>query len=383
MANQYTLEDIRAWAEGRLDAEARGSFERELASDAELRSLAEAYSDVHQLSQGEAVAVPASQLEYASVAGDLEEWSDGPVMTLPRLIAVAASLVAMFGITSWWGSRDQLETNYEPVNLLTIPLTTQELSSSPELPATLASYHPVSNGEIQWVRETEEADRLASATGRPLLVFGRYAKCQVADGVEESMTVDAELQELAEQCVPVIVELDEMEEVERDLLVADGYPSIQLRSADGSATVCVTKDTVGCDLKERIRRGIGACGMSGRCGSWEDSRQLAALCEKARIAEAEGRMAEAHRAYEQLVAGGGPGLLSEVGQRGLLRIALAARDSLLDARAMCEQDPAGAERLLEQAVERFENTPHVAELVQVLVLLRRSGSFPMLAWATS
>ena len=300
---------------------------------------------------------------------------------MTRYVAIAAGILALASAAWLWNGADHT-TRREDVNLVTIPLSSDELSTSLALPATLASYHPVVGGEIQWVRETEEADRIASATGRPLLVFGRYSECGVADEQELFMTEDKELQELAEQCVPVIMDLDQMEESERELLVAEGYLSIQLKSADGSSTVCLTKETDDCELTERIRKGLGSCKSESVCTpSWKQSRELAALCESARLAESEGRLAEAHRSYEELVASGGSGLLGEAGERGLVRIALEARDSLLDARALCEKDSKGAARLLAMSVERFENTPHVAELELVLDAVRRTGEFPTLAWA--
>jgi len=381
MGNQYSIEFIRAWSDGNLDENARAQFEKQLASDSELRAVAEAYRDVHHMSDGEGDALPTSALQLEELEASIESEAVRRLVPLYRSLAIAAGILALAGAAWLWNGSDR-STRREPVKLVTIPLSTNELSASVALPATLANYHPVADGEIQWVREAEEADRIASATGRPLLVFGRYSQCGLADEKELSMTEDKELQELAEQCVPLIVELDQMEESERERLVANGYPSIQIKSADGTETISLTKETAGYDLKERIRKGIGSCQKESVCTqTWKQSRELAALCESARLAESEGRLAEAHRSYEKLVASGGSGLLSEAGERGLVRIALEARDSLLDARALCEKDSKGATRLLAAAVERFENTPHVAELEQVLDAVRRTGEFPTLAWA--
>ena len=381
MGNQYSVEFIRAWSEGNLDESSQAQFEKQLASDSDLRAVAEAYRDVHRMSEGEGEVLPTSSLEFAEIDARIEKERSRPTVPLSRSLAIAAGILAIAGAAWFWTGAER-STRREDVNLVTIPLSSNELSTSVELPATLASYHPVVGGQIQWVRETEEADRIASATGRPLLVFGRYANCGVADEQELSMTEDKELQELAEQCVPVIMDLDQMEESERELLIAEGYPSIQLKSADGTSTVCLSKETGDSDLTERIRKGLGSCKSESACTpSWKQSRELAALCASARLAESEGRLAEAHQSYEKLVASGGSGLLSEAGERGLVRIALEARDSLLDARAMCEKDNKGAARLLALAVDRFENTPHVGELELVLDAMRRTGEFPTLAWA--
>ena len=383
MENQQSLEAVRAWVEDRLAPEARVEFEKQLASDAELRTLAEAYREVYTLTDGEAAAVPSSRLSFAKLEGEIDESrSTKSGSNGRRIAAVAAGLLITASAIYWWPNDVARERSYEPVNLVTIPLSTTEFSEWVELPGTLASYRPVSDGKIQWVRERGEADLLASATGWPLLEFGRYGECGVADDFEESLTVDSDLQSLAEQCVPVIVDLDELEESERDALVAEGYPSLQIKSADGNSIVCLTKRAGESDLNERIRKGLGSCRSAQSCSSWGASKNLVEVCQGARVAESEGRFADAHRSYEELVAGGGSGLLSEVGERGLVRISLAARDALLEARAQCKSDRAGAERTLAGAVKRFENTPHVGELAQVLESLQRSGEFPTLAWAT-
>jgi hypothetical protein len=180
----------------------------------------------------------------------------------------------------------------------------------------------------------------------------------------------------------VVLELDDMPDEEREALIANGYPCLQLRSADGDSVVCLSSKEAGCGLDERMREGIGSCSMKRACQPWQVSRDLAALSGRAHDAEEAGRLSEAHRLYENLVAGGKGGLFSEAGEQGLHRIALAARDALLEARTVCERDPDGAERLLAEAVGRFRGTPHVAELEQVLEALRRTHEFPLLAWAS-
>jgi hypothetical protein len=303
--------------------------------------------------------------------------------------AIAAGILVVSGALLFFvnAARAPRTDALEPLDLRTIPLAGAVSNDEPAIPAMLASYRPVADGGIQWVRDLSQANELASATGRPLLLYMRFKTCAKAERVEATVLSDERILALANECVPCVIEIDTLAEDQRLAILEKGYPYFELRGADGAVFVNLTSELDGepalWAFGEKLRDGI-----EQRCSTatlpWELSRDLATLFARARVAESEQDMERARRFYEELVvAGGACGSFSGAGQRGIQRIALVARDALLDARALADGgNAAAAVAVLAEALQRFEGTPHAVEIARVLDALRRSGSFPPIAWAS-
>lgn len=388
MSDPHQLERIRDWVLGRLGPEERERFEAELESDRELAQLAEGYRDVHRWTEPAGV-VPAC---HASL-DELDRRVDQVVGAEPvrergadfpwRRVAAAAGLLVAAG--ALYVTTPDAPVYDRPVELRTIPLTAGVDVDEPVLPATLASYRPVDQGNIQWVEDPDEAARLAAITGRPMLVYHRYRQCNVADEVEASSLHGDGMLALASECVPIIEALDDLDEKERAKILAGGYPVVELRGANGDVvTTCAGDPKAGGKgaFEQQLRSGLTGCSDAPPM-PWQLTRDLGDLLERARACEARGELGEARRFYEEVVvASGRCGSLLQAGELGLRRVALAARDAIVAARESTEAGELDeAVAILTGALERFEGTPHAAELDQVLQVLRRTGSFPTIAWA--
>lgn len=372
MDERIDLERIRAWASGEMPEAERAALEQELEGDPELRAFAREYRAVHALT-ALAGDVPACDVRFE----DLE------LAPPPRrrraaalaLAALAAGALLLVGLRLLAGSAP------ESVELRTIPLAGgAEETGAPGIPAQLASYRPVEDGRIRWVRDLAVAGEISAAVDRPVLLFVRWNSCPIAEHLRRTSLADDAVIALAEDCVPCELDILSFPEEEQAAMLAQGYPFFELR--EGSRSLAsLTGDYLSADGPAEFRRRLQE-GLAGRAPAsvpWSVARDLADLDVRAADAEEAGDLARARRLYEELAAGGA-GEFAAAGRAGLRRIALGARDALLAARARSEDDRDGAERLLAEALRRFEGTPHAGDLARVLEALRGAGRFPVLVF---
>lgn len=387
MDTRPSLERIRAWAAGELSADERRAFERELSADAELSELAQAYARVHALTALDA-AVP----ECAASLEPIERRIDaGRPRPLRRVAALAAGILVIVSAVLWsrGAFHDAAETAPdEPLSLRTIPLAAGDdtLARPEPLPPMLARYQPVDEDGIHWMRRLDQARAVASATRRPIFLFVRYEQCPVADRLRRTALADTRVRELAGECVPCEVDILSFPEETVEKILSRGYPLFALESGEGEPIADFSGDYAGETgtwvFGERLREGLDLHVALEEPVPWSLARDLTELRDRGWTAEDEGRYAEAQRLYEELVAHAAGPEFSESGRRGLLRIALAARDELIAARALADRSAEEAEAALARAVERFRGTPQAAELARVLERLRVTGVFPLIDWAS-
>ncbi len=385
MEPRHPLERIRAWAAGELAPDERLRFERDLASDPELAQLAHAYRDVHALTAlDEGVPDCAASLENI-------ERRMSPTRPWRRVAALAAGILvlASAALVSRGLFRSEPELGpLEPVTLASIPLEVDPdryIEALP-IPATLASFHPVREEGIQWIHELDEAREIAWLTNRPLLVFARYEVCPVADRLRKTTLIDDRVLALAEECVPCEVDIEGFLPDDTKKMLAYGYPFFELQEGKGTVISNFSGDYPGdvgaWNFHEVLREGLDDRKDGTSPIPWSLSRDLADLHARARAGEEEGRFGDARRFYEELVASGTSGGFVESGQRGILRIALAARDVLIEVRTLALADLDAAEDELAAALERFRGTPHANDIEGVLRCIQTRHEFPPLDWSS-
>ncbi len=393
MGTRPSLERIRDWADGALSPDDTAELERELRSDPALADFAEQYRFVHALSGSPGVVpnVPPCTTGFEAIERRVLDEGRArriaPVAPAARVAAIAAGILLLAGALV---ATRRLAELAEPttVELRTIPLAagSERDTRAPSIPASLADFHPVQEGRIRWVRALDEAREIASATHRPLFLFVRYEGCPIAEALRSNALLDDRVIGLAEECVPCELDIQLFPAGEQKAMLASGYPFLELQADDGASLATFSGVYAGPDggdeLAGRLDDGLAGFAPDAEPLPWSLSRDLAELHGRARSAEDARTFGAARRFYEELVANGATGEFAEAGRRGMLRIALLARDVLIAARALAQEETARAAEHLQQGLEEFRGTPHAAELEEVLERLRATGRFPPLDWAS-
>jgi hypothetical protein len=371
------LDRLRARARGELNPAEQAALERELAADPTLARLGEDFALVHALTALDG-AVPASRTRFEALAARL-----GRQSALRRVAAAAAALLVMTAAGFVLG-RWSADGATEPLYLATI-----ELDSHPplpvlpaDLPASWADYDPRGESGVRFLADLGEAELLARAVQRPLLVYGFYPGCPLCVVLDREVFADPDVAALAERLVPVRVNLAELSEAEQRALTARGYPFLEVWRADGTPAHFLTRNADPAVFIESLHDGLASSGAEGEQPPWDGLRAAARSFVSARAAELEGRMAEAERGFRALARD--RDVVAPIAARaaaGLERIAADARVILLEARTAAASDPAAAARLLRHALARFAGSSFEADLAAALARLERDGRFPPLAEA--
>lgn len=361
---------IRAWARGELAPAELAELERELAGDPELAAFAAEYRELHSL------------LELAATLPTVAP--KGRARRGWKRVAAAAAVMALALAAGFAIERALRAARLaEPVELSHIerdrPRVPEE--EEPRIPAELASYHPTEDGAIQWLGSLDEARDAGRVSGRPLLLFGTLPGCPVCLRLKRTALRDGEVLSLAEEYVPVEVDLAAVDEDTRKELMSRGYPVFEVLDEDGGLIASFSGDPSVEELREHMLDALAERVDAPRALAWERVRELASLYGRAREAEREERMADARRDYERMLEDGEGRVFVTAGSLGVRRVEGAARAVLLEAMRLAGHSADDAERLLEEALVRFEGTPYAEDLAQVLERLRATGRFPTLEWA--
>src|SRR5205085_12677281 len=114
---------VRDWAEGRLAPDEALRFQRELASDPDLRAAAEEYKAVSRWTEVVTGDVPPSRLRFEDIEAAMDATaspsssSSGRLLSMRR-VAAAAAVIAVAAVGAWAYARSR---GPEPVVLATVP----------------------------------------------------------------------------------------------------------------------------------------------------------------------------------------------------------------------------------------------------------------------
>jgi hypothetical protein len=373
------LDRLHARALGRLTLAEQQELERELAADPALRALADDYALVFALTAADpARGDPRTRFE------ELEPRLEGARAAPLRRVAAAALVLGVAGAAFWAGRATRSTEHDGPLYLGAIELDPPLgiLAEPADLPGAWSEYDPRGAQGVRFLQDVGEAEELAHAAGRPLLVYGSYPGCPMAAALDAKVFSDPAVIELAERTVPVRVNLADLPEAEQRSMTARGYPFLEMWRADGHTTHSLARNPDPSVFVESLHDGLARSDAEGEQRPWPELRAAAGRFAAARAAELDGRLAEAERGFQALVADAeSPAPIAARAAVGLARLGESARSTLLEARASAASDVQAARALLEHARERFAGTRFENDLAAALERLRAEGRFPALAEA--
>lgn len=217
------LEEVRAWVEARLEPERAARLEEELARDAELREFAQAYREVWILTEDAQGPAVHSQLSFEDLELRLEERRPAPWLSVAAAAAVVLLVAGLF-------LREALRRSGPPrLRLEAIPMQAEAPSELAPLPAWLADYRPVREGEIQWISDLAVGVQLSQLCGAPLLIWGAHETCPICARMGDTTFVDASFLARLQGWVPVRLDVMRTSYFEGLDPAENGFPVFELR----------------------------------------------------------------------------------------------------------------------------------------------------------
>ena len=354
----------RLAAEGRLDPEDQRRLVEACADDEELAAFVLAFRDVHALT-GLAAAAAAASARRARAKH----------RTRVAVAAAAAFLaLAVVGLGLRFLSRTP------EVSLASIPLSEPPavVRTQPPLEETttaaLAGWTPEPAGGTQWLTSLADAQAIAAATHRPVLLYVYHPTCPWCATMNRVTWPDARVSELTADVVPVKVNVEETTEEFQEQM--KGWPWIVLEDPDGRILREFPGFREAEDMSSELKSGLESAHLETAL-PWPEARRLASALAAARDAEERGRLGEASSLYASLLSA--PGAFAEEAREGERRIAESARRALLQAQRLAVTSPGEALARLDEAAETFRGTPHAADLERVREAIARTGRFPHLS----
>ncbi len=366
-----TFDRLRAFASGTMPLEERDRFERELAADPELAVLAGQFDHVWSATEA-GLGVPA---ESRSTFDDVV--SRGGLHDLARSrwrrrAAAAAALLIVGSALAWAAWKSSRPSARAIVELRAIPSSAPAAATSAEIPAVLASWSPVENGQIRWLESLDEARAVSAAVKRPIFVYGYVESCPICRGFQAREFQDPAVLALVEQAVPVRIDLLALEEPEMQELWERRYPLLEIQDEHGAIVRTFPGQFADVDMAGELASAL--VGIAGP--NWRLVRDLAQLFEEGRTAEEGGAYARAAQSFERLEQERELPAFVVAGEAGLARVGRAAEELLERTRAGA--DRAGALERFEGEIAAFAGTPFEGDLAAVAGAWRERGRFPEL-----
>lgn len=368
----HDIDSIRAWAHGDLNDEALAALEEALGRDSELAALARAWRDVEGLTAlADGGAQPASDL----TAADLDTLLDQEQRTrfTPWIGAAAAFLVLCSVGSALVFFKVEPAV---PVALHSIPASADPQPFSPDLDAQLAQiadYHPILNDQVAWLDSLETGLLLARVTGRPLLLWCIHPTCPFCKAMRESTLLDPSVHEVLTRLVPVQLNVMEDPRYANFGLPEGGFPMFEVVTPELADLHTFFNYQEPEDFIEQLRRGLDKRGDAVVL-RWDDMGEIIGVLQEAREAERQNKLGAALAGYQSLRGLGGGGLLSELGAKGVERLAAQALDFLDQARR--NHDPA---RVLAGAAMVFAGSDYATDFRALEQQASHTGSFPPIA----
>lgn len=365
---------LRQREEGLSSPEERVLLERELDRDPELARLAAEFRSVWAETAAGVRSVTPSTASFDAILARAAWGADG--RRLARRRVAAAVILCALGALGWLVWQRTRSAGAEIVELRAIPIGAP-ISPAPadvELPAVLASWSPVENGQIRWLESLEEARAVSAATARPIFVYGYVDLCPICIGFQKNEFQDPTIQSLVEQAIPVRINLFEVGEKERDEYYARRYPLLEIQNERGEILRTFPGQFDDVDMQGELAKAVAE--VAGP--NWPLVRGLALRFVQAREAESRGAWRDASESYEALARTPDMPRFVAAGEAGKARLTAAARQLLERARSEAPGGSKGALEDFEAEVKRFDGTPCEADLRAVLRAWRELGHFPRL-----
>jgi len=377
--NELTLLDrLRLREQGRLPRAEAEALERELAAEPALRALAQDFTLAWAATAAEPWALATSRARFDPLAARAEH--------RPRALrrAAAAAAVLLLATGAFVAGRWSARRGDEPLVLAAIELDAPASAEAvpADLPADWADFDPRGANGVRFLSDLTEAEELAHATRRPLLVYGSYPECPLCATLDAKVFSSEPVMALAERTVPVRVNLAALSEAEQRSFTSRGYPFLEMWRDDGRTTHSLARNPDPAVFVESLHDGLEKSDATGEQPPWEDLREIARRFVDARSSELAGDLAAAERGFRALAhEARAPREIAARADEGLARLAANARAFLLEARDTASGDVDGARRLLEQGLERYRGTSYAKDLEAALRRLERDGRFPELVEA--
>lgn len=184
MESRSVYDELRALASGTLVPEEAAALRKRCAEEPDLKALLDEIIEIHALTEPGQSAPPPCRLSFEDMEGALapqRAWR----MVLRRAGAVAAAVLVLVGagvfLTRAITGRSHRPDGGEagrPLALAAIPRAAETaIDDGPEVPAVLAGYRPVLEGQVQWLSTLEAAKAVSRASSRPVLLFIHHPAC--------------------------------------------------------------------------------------------------------------------------------------------------------------------------------------------------------------
>lgn len=372
-----TFDRLRAHADGTMPNAERVRFEAEIARDPELARLAAELRAVWVATAPGLGVAAASRSTFDDVVARGRPGEFGAIRAPAwrRRAAVAAILLVLVPV-AWAAWRFVQRHQAAVVELRALPLSagSERAESDVSVPAVLASWSPVENGEIRWLESLDLAREVSAAVRRPIFVYGYVESCPICRGFQAREFQDPEVLALVDQAIPVRIDLLALDENEMKTLWERRYPLLEIQDERGGIVRTFPGQFAEVDMAAELSRAVA--GLAGP--NWRLVRDLTVLFQNARMAEADGRFAEAARSFEELEAERELPQFAAAGEAGLWRVALVARRLVENARGAAANDADRARADFEQELTRFSGTPFESDLRAIAAAWRERGRFPEL-----
>jgi hypothetical protein len=370
-----TFDRMRRFAAAEMSSEERARFEAELERDPDLARLAADFELVWSATAGALLPPFESRTRFEEIIARvgpeesrLHRW---------RRRAAAAAVVLAAATMAWSVWRRTVVPAETVVELHAIPWpgNTSTPARPASVPAVLANWSPVQDGQIRWLESLDEARAVSAAVSRPVFVYGYVEECPICQGFQRNEFQDPKIQALVEQAVPVRIDLMKLEQEEMQVLYARRYPLLEMQNERGEILHTFPGTFADVDMRAELARAVS--GLAGL--NWRLVHDLATAFVNASSAEEHGRLGEASSAFEKLASTQELPQFAAAGRAGISRLSTAVRGLLETARAESTRDSRAALDRFSSAVDRFDGTPYAADLRAVLDAWSANGKFPTLS----
>lgn len=362
------MDRVRDLVEGRLhDVEA---WRLRQEADPELAALVDAYRDLDAMVEA-ALSHAASTLEAP------------PRVRAPRRrrAALVAAALVLAALGAW-----RLAPSAPPPSVVELrAIRLSDLAADPEAPtlsssaiATLADWRPVEGGTIRWLGSLPEAQEIARATQRPVLLFVSHPACPLCRQLRTDSFGDRRVVEVVESSyVPVNVDL---RSASPELAASmTGWPYVAALSPTSEALDAFPGYRDGAALRQALDGVLASSGLPPTL-PWERARSLGAALVRSRDDEQAGRLSLALDALDRVRSEDARGAFGRVAAEGEARLAARARSRLDAARSFAESGRVElALSVLGDALDEFRGTRFAQDLDAVRSRLELEGRFPRLA----
>jgi hypothetical protein len=241
----------------------------------------------------------------------------------------------------------------------------------------LAHWEPVADGHIRWLSSLDEARGVATATGRPVLLFVSYPTCPLCGMLRKVSFTDGSVVDLVGRSfVPVNVDI---QTASPEMLASlDGWPFLATQDAAGETLRSYPGYRDPAELRAEIEASLRDVDVAVAL-PWDRVHELALALDAARDAERERRLGAAFDRLEQVKSRDAAGAFGRAAKQAMSRIGDQARLALAQAEALDDAGRhAASSETIDRALASYAGTPFEADFVSVHAALEDAGRFPQL-----